>query len=304
MGGGFIGKNLAKHYREKGEHVDVLDKEDFSFLDNDEVTNYFNTHEKYDVVFFSAYIGGTRATGYNNGQDDSVIVNNVRMFDNIGNAIPSSTKYIYFGSGAQYTKEQDLKRVSEDFLGKKIPTNEYGYAKYLCAKIIEGKPNYYDLVLFGIYGQNEDPYIRFITNSCYKVILGLPITINQNVYFDYLYIRDLFKVCDKIIYCDKTIKYRVFNATPDESISLVDIANIIVEISGKDLDVIVKNDGLNFEYTGSNERLKENFGAIDFTSYRDGIKEIYDFCQSHMELIDKNKIFEDAAIENCTTRKQ
>ena len=302
MGGGFIGKNLAKHYTDLGAYVDVLDKDDFSFLDSQAVRNYFSTHEKYDVVFFSAYIGGTRATGYNDGTDDSVIVNNVRMFDNIGNVLDPTTKYIYFGSGAQYSKDKDLKRVKEEELGIDIPTNEYGYAKYLCAKMIEGKENFYDVVLFGIYGQNEDPYIRFITNSCYKAILDLPIIINQDVVFDYLYIKDLFKICDKIIY-GKSVKYRVFNATPNQSISLKEIAEIIKKISKKDIDIIINNPGLNFEYTGSNEKLIENFGDIGFTSYEDGIKEIYDFCATHMELIDEQKVRDDAAIKNCVTKK-
>ena len=303
MGNGFIGGGLAEHYRQNNEHVDVLDRIDFSFLDADAVDAYFKSHEPYDIVFFCAYIGGTRATGYNTGTDDSVIVKNIRMFDNIGRALPAGTKYIYFGSGAQYTKERNLVRVKEEELGKVIPTNEYGYAKYLSAKIIEGNPDYYDLVLFGLYGPREDPFIRFITNSCYKAILGIPLVINQNVKFDYLLIDDLFQLCDKIVYGDKPLRHRVFNATPDESITLEEIASIILNLAQSDNPVQFLNPGMNYEYTGSNERLRENFPDIRFTSYRDGIAEVYAYCKSHIDEVDVEKIRADAALANCTTKK-
>lgn len=302
MGNGFVGKNIASHYLNNGDHVDVLDYLDFSFLNENDVKNYFENTEKYDAVFYCAYIGGTRNTGYDNGSDYSIIVKNIQMFDNIGRCLPKDTKYIHFGSGAQYSKNRDLLKIKEDETGEIIPSDEYGYAKYLINEIIKSRDNYYNLIVFGLYGINEDPFIRFITNSCYKNILNLPFIINQNVIFDYLFIEDLFKITDELVYKNE-VKYRVFNVTPDKSISLESICKLINEVGNNKCEINFINDGLNYEYTGNNERLHINCPNIEFTSYKEGIKSVYDFCLKNVQNIDTQKIINDAAIKNCKTRK-
>lgn len=301
MGNGFIGKNLAAHYLNNGDHVDVLDYKDFSFLDEEAVKKYFASTGKYDVVFYCAYIGGTRNTGYGDGSDYSVIIKNIQMFDNIGRCLPKDTKYIHFGSGAQYAKNRDLIKINEDEVGSVIPTDEYGYAKYIINEMIKSRSNYFNLIVFGLYGFNEDPFIRFITNSCYKNILNIPFTINQNVIFDYLFINDLFKITDNIVYKDE-IKHRIFNVTPDDSISLESICKIINEVGNNKCSISFVNEGLNFEYTGKNEKLHENFPDLKFTSYKDGIKLIYEFCLKNISNIDTQKIIDDVAIKNCKSR--
>ena len=102
-------------------------------------------------------------------------------------------------------KERSILKICFD---KKIPMDEYGFYKYVCAKYSENSQNIYDLVIFGIYGKYEDYLYRFISNSIIKNLLKMPIVINQNVVFDYLYINDLVKIVGYFI--SHKPKYKIF----------------------------------------------------------------------------------------------
>lgn len=102
----------------------------------------------------------------------------------------------------------------------------------------------------------EDYAIRFISNAICKTLFDLPITIKQNRNFDYLYVNDLMLVLDWFI--ENTPQYHSYNITPDLSISLLDLALIVKDISGKDLPIHIHQDGLGLEYSGDNARLKMN----------------------------------------------
>ena len=96
--------------------------------------------------------------------------------------------------------------------------------------------------------------------------MRLPIDINQNVIFDYLYINDFLKIIELIIENDYNVKE--FNITPDDSIDIVSIAKIINQCGSFKSEIIIRNEGYNYQYTGSNKLLKENFP--DFSEKRFG----------------------------------
>ena len=95
-------------------------------------------------------------------------------------------------------------------------------SKYIQAKCAK---NIYNPIIFGLYGQKEDYTFKFISNAILKNILNMPIVINQNVVFDYLYLGDFLRIIDAMI--EKDFAYQEFNITPTESIDLVSIAKII-----------------------------------------------------------------------------
>ena len=103
--------------------------------------------------------------------------------------------------------------------------------------------------------------------------------------------------------CEKGLKHQEFNVTPDESITLLEASNIINEISDFKSEIYIKNDGMNYEYTGDNTFLKENFPDFKFTSYRDGIKKLYDYYKSILPTINKEEIINDEFIAFCKTKK-
>ena len=101
------------------------------------------------------------------------------------------------------------------------------------------------------------------------------IVINQNVFFDYLYIDDLCKVVECFI--NNKPKSKIINVTPTNSIDLVSVSNIINEIGTYKSKIIIKNKNLNYEYTGDNFVLLQEMKNFEFTSYKNGMKKVYRF---------------------------
>ena len=68
---------------------------------------------------------------------------------------------------------------------------------------------------------------------------------------------------------------KFINVSPSESIQIVDIANIVNDFSDFKSEIIIKNKGLNKEYTANNSRLLSKIGQFKFTSYSNGINKLY-----------------------------
>ena len=109
-----------------------------------------------------------------------------------------STSKIYLPwFGAQYGKQVPIIQVQEEDLDKHVPADEFGFYKYTCAKYIEeSRINMLNLCIFGIYGKHEEYAFRFISQSLCRVLFDMPIVINQNVRFDYLYVDDFIHILD------------------------------------------------------------------------------------------------------------
>ena len=299
MGNGFVGTNIYNYFKEKGEDVTMVSILDFSFMDKKQVDDYFKG-KHFDAVIHCANYGGSRATGYDVDAFKDVVDQNLLMWDNITANIPDDTVLIHFGSGAQYNKARDLVNVSEDDIGKVIPTDGYGYSKLEIHKRIQGHPNFYNLIIFGLYGKGEDYTFKFISNAIVKNLLKQPIVINQNVRFSYLFLDDILRLID--LTCNGHLPEHEFNVTPTESITLVEATNIINEISDFKSEVTIKNPGMNYEYTGSNKRLRRNFPDFKFTSYKDGIKKLYNYYKENLDSLNKEAVIEDKLIALCKTK--
>ena len=274
---GFVGKALTAHLQDKYT-VYPITREQFSLLDEQAVTEFFEK-ENIDVVFHCANQGGSRKTGYDVAAPD-VIGNNLKMFFNMERCLKDGMKLINFGSGAQYNKARDLVKVKEDTIGTVIPKDDYGYSKYVMSEYLG---------------------VREFSNKPGIIYNPMPIVINQNVVFDYLYLGDFLKVMDKLI--EEDVPNREFNITPTESIDLCSIVEIINEIGDFKSEVTVKNPGLNYQYTADNTRLLENMGNdFVFTSYKEGIKELYDYYKENLDRLDTEAIRKDELLKYCKTK--
>lgn len=293
---GFVGRNLTEHLKDKYELYPIT-REQFSLLDEKEVKCFFE-RKRIDVVIDCANQGGSRKTGYDKEKSD-IIGNNLRMFFNLERCLTPNMKMISFGSGAQYDKARDLMKIEEKEIGQYIPKDDYGYSKYILSKYISKCTNIYNPIIFGLFGKYEDYSFKFISNAILKNILKMPIEINQNVVFDYLYLGDFLKIVEFLI--ENDYKNKEFNITPTDSIDLITIAKCINNCSTYKSEIIVKNDGLNYEYTGSNKRLVENFGQYSFTAYQDSIKELYQYYLDNLEGINTGIISKDEYIKMCCT---
>lgn len=91
-----------------------------------------------------------------------VLAANFRMFFNLEKAKDLYGKMLYFGSGAEFDREHYVPKMKEEYFGRYIPGDSYGFSKYIMAKTSEIRSSIYNLRLFGVYGKYEDWRIRFI----------------------------------------------------------------------------------------------------------------------------------------------
>jgi GDP-L-fucose synthase len=289
---GYIGRNLTEQLNNY-HNVFYEDHKNLDLLNTSKVESYFN-HNKIDVVIHCASHGVIRKE-IEASNSLKIIDDNLRMFFNLSRCVKNGMQMYVLGSGAEYNKNNPLKKVSEDQFDRSVPTEPYGFSKYVISKFVEKTDNITSLRLFGVYGKYENYTFRFISNSLIKYILRLPIVINQNVVFDYLYIDDLVSILKFFI--DNPPKRRILNVTPTESIDLVSIANIINTLDNYQTDVIVLNEGYNKEYSGDNSKLLDEINNLCFTQYRDGIRELYKYYVKNFDNIDTTKITRDPYLE-------
>lgn len=263
---GFIGKNLSEQLKNKYNLLTPL-RTELDLLDETKVDEYFQKN-KIDVVIHTAVVGGSRKEEHT----DLALSQNLRMFFNILKNKKYFKKMIYLGSGAEYDKTKPIINVKEEDFGKTIPKDEYGFFKYICSKYIEEQDDIVSLRIFGMFGKYEDYRYRFISNAICQNLSGSPITINQNVFFDYVFIDDFVKIVDFFI--KNEAKHKFYNIGTGKKIDLLTLANLINKVAGKKSEIIIKNDGLNNEYTCNNKRLMNEVNDLKFSEISDSINNL------------------------------
>jgi len=269
-GSGFIGRNIVEQLSNVYNFV-VPSHKELELLNTESVEKLFKKSGNFDVVVHCAFIGGPR----NSIDNAETLRNNLRIFFNIIRQKKYFGKLIHLGSGAEYGKQRPLIKVSEDDFDKVIQadTDYYGFTKYIIAKYIEKSENLVNLRLFGVYGKYEDFSLRFISNAICKSVLRMPITINRNVFFDYLYINDFVKILEYFL-THKT-RYKSYNVGRGASIDLVTIANKINKIANRKSSIKIKHRGFANEYTCNNKRLMDEIAGFKFTDFDKSLEELY-----------------------------
>ncbi|MDI6731710.1 MAG: NAD-dependent epimerase/dehydratase family protein [Candidatus Margulisbacteria bacterium] len=299
---GFIGKNLVEYLGKNFPAEYILFypyHKELDLLDSDKVFQFINDN-KIEVIIHGASVGGSRKTGYDAGKTD-VVSQNLRMFFNLARCLNGNRQLINFGSGAEYDLRYYQPKMSEEYFDKHVPADAYGFSKYVILKYIENSRNMVNLRLFGVFGKYEDFEFKFISNAIVKNLLGLPIAINQNVFFDYIYVNDLLKMVAAFI--DKTPKYKNYNAVCGKTIDLASIAHKINQIASKPSEIIIKNPGLNTEYSASNQRILSKLKTFEFTPFEVALRELYHYYQQNLSKIDRSVIEKDECIKYCRTKE-
>lgn len=264
---GFIGSELVDHYKDKHEVV-VIGRDIIDLCDSDALNCFMNIHNNFDIVFHCASVGGRSDI-----KDTSdIFYNNILMFENLIKHRDKFNTFIIFGSGAEFDKRRDIKNVYEDEIGMSIPTDYYGLSKYVInqrLKSMQGKYNkYFNLILFAVFGEHEEEN-RFIKTAirCLKNNETLYI---QNKYMDFFFIKDVLKVCDKVLegkldYVSGRAWYNTINLVYPMKYKLSEIVTMI----DVNLKYEINGDGLS--YTGNDSRLsKLNLNLIGL---QEGINE-------------------------------
>lgn len=280
---GFIGKNLEKELK-KRYNLFAPDHNELDLFDYKKVREYFSKNY-FDVVIHTANVNATRNR---NCTDYYALDGNLRMFFNLVDCNQSYGKMYYFGSGAEYDSKNYIPFMKEDYFAKYVPTDSYGFSKYIMSKFSEQKNNIYDLRLFGVYGKYEEWERRFISNAICRALKGMDITIEKNVYFDYLWVDDLCKIIDWFI--NSAPKYKQYNVCRGDRVDLYSLANTVRDILNIDCNIVVKEKGFKREYSGNNDRLINEIGNFRFTEYRTSIAELASYYKKNIQQIDETML--------------
>ena len=119
---------------------------------------------------------------------------------------------------------------------------------------------------------------------------GLDITLRQNRRFSYLFVEDLMPILEYFI--ENESKYNSYNIVPNEYVELVQIAELVKEVSGNDISIKVANEGYGLDYYGDNSRLMSEANC-KFTKLEDSIKMLYTYYESRKEIIKKELLLSD-----------
>lgn len=291
---GFIGKHLCEYFAKNSTYTLLTpSSKELNIAQEESVDAYMETH-KPEMIINCANRGGGR-----DSTNENIVHENLRMFFNIVKHSDKVSKIIHFGSGAEYSKHKPIVDVKEEDADIAMPLDEYGFYKSVCSKFIEKSDNNLNLRIFGCYGEYENYEFKFISNTIVKNLLHLPITINKNVFFDYIYVDDLVKIVDHFLHHDS--KHNVYNLTTGKKIDLITLAHLINETSDFTSEIKIINDGLNNEYTSDNNRLIDEINTFEFTSHRTAIIEMRNYYASILDTIDREKIEADPYLQLCTS---
>lgn len=271
---GFVGRNV-KEYLQRNKMYDIYapSSKELDCIDEVSVTDYLKEHQFDYVLHFAVY-----GDGIDKSRDGSrVLEYNLRMFLNFAKNNSYYGKMYYTGSGAEYDKRYTISKVTEQEIGKTIPTDQYGLMKYIIGQQIENSRNIYNLRLFGIFGKYEYYPAKFISNVCCKAIKGIPLSLRQNVYFDYLWVEDFCRMLEFFLHNEP--HYHTYNMVSGQRISLLEICEIVSRINGNQLPLFVCKAGLANEYTASNERFLNEASEFRYTAINEAVESLYQWYQ-------------------------
>lgn len=252
---GFIGKNLKEAWAGRFD-LRAPSRRELDLLDAAAVERYLR-EGCFDVVLHTA--AANHVTHPEEGPH--ILEYNLRMFCNLERCRDLYGKLLYFGSGAEYDMRHYIPQMREEYFGAHIPRDPYGFSKYIMSKQATG--NIYDLRLFGVFGKYEEWRRRFISNMIYRNLTGQVMQMNQNMYFDYLYIHDLIPILEWFLTHEP--RHHHYNVCSGQRFELLSLARMVIERTGIPDEITILQEGMKPEYTGNNDRLREEMGGIPLT---------------------------------------
>ena len=284
-GNGFIAKSLYEHLRL--EHTVLIEgRDELNLLDSSGTLKYIKDGQ-FDVVVHTA--NHDAAPRFSTKDPNLVLENNLKMFFNIARCEDYFGKMIYYGSGAEFGRQNWIPKMKEAYFDQNVPQDQYGLSKYTMTKHTIRSKNIYNLRLFGIFGEYDDWRYRFISNACCKAVLDMPITFRKNVFFDFLYIKDLINISKWFI--ENDAPKRVYNVCSGQTYDYQTLSEKIIKSSHKELKILCRLDGLGTEYSGDNSLLLKDTPELKFTPMDEAIKFMYRWYSSNKHII-KKELFE------------
>lgn len=248
--GGYLGKSLYNVFKDKYD-VTAITRKEVDLTDNYYVNDFFKG-KYFDVVLHCAVQGGSRLK--EDGVD--VLDNNLKMYYNLLHNKYHYNKFIHFGSGAIYSQ----------------PDKPYGLSKKVINISISEQPNFYDLIIYGLFDENELD-TRFIKANIKRYINKQPIVIHENKIMTFFYMRDLVTLVDFIINDKDNYKGTMVHCSYKNHLSLFHIAIAINILDKYQVPINIENKTIR-EIENYKSPLGGAYG-LDYIGLEQGIREVY-----------------------------
>jgi GDP-L-fucose synthase len=248
-GNGNIAKIIHRNLSSENYEITNLSRQDLNVLNLTDIKEYLEKNQ-FDILVHTAILGGRRTKE----ETGEVTHLNLIMLENLLSFSDKFKMIFNFDSAAIYDRSTDILNRKESELFT-IPTDYYGFSKYVIYKRSLQYHNMYNFRIFNIFHSQEEPD-RFIKKCFFAKKNNLTIDIFEDKYFDFVYEDDFVKIIkyyfdnvDSQINLKKTI-----NICYEKKYKLSDIANFILEDKTK-VNIINKTIS-NKNYSGDFSELK------------------------------------------------
>jgi len=237
-----IKNNLSDNFDIVNPSRSELDILDFAKL------KHFLDDNHFDILIHTAIIGGRRTKE----ETGEVTHKNLLMLENLLHFSDKFKMIINFDSAAIYDRSTDILNRKEDEL-LTIPTDYYGFSKYIIYKRSLAYNNFYNFRIFNIFHVNEEPD-RFIKSCFLAKENKSKVTIFEDKFFDFVYEDDFIKIIR--FYLDNInnseLLEKTINICYNQKYKLSEIAEIILP----KVNITIINNSSLHNYCGNNSKLE------------------------------------------------
>jgi nucleoside-diphosphate-sugar epimerase len=246
---------------------------------------------------------------HRNATDHTAILEqNLAQFFNLVRCRERFGRFIVIGSGAVYGVQRSLVQVAETAMGEAVPADDHGLSKYVEALWLAEDHDAVELRPFGVFGPGEDYAIRFISNACCKALLGMPVTLWQDRRFSYVWVEDLAAVggggggprhhappTDRAAVVARALDHGpsglptgAYNVTPGDPVSLRALADLVIRATGREVPVVVRDQGVGDEYSGDGAKLEAALPGLSFTATEEGISRLVSWYAGRLDVLERS----------------
>jgi len=261
---GFLGRNLLPVLSEKYD-VFAPNRKELDLKDAEKLRDYIK-EQQFDVIIHAAI---PNIAFHPQDSPETLLKDSLSVFMNLYRLRDEYGKMIYFGSGAEFDKEYPISLVSEDEFGNRLPSSDYGLAKYIMNCLCRQSDNIYNLRIFGCYGPTDADFklITYVIRCCLR---DQSIHLRQNCLFDYMVVSDLLPILDYFI-CNMPSRHD-FNVCTGIETELTEICRLIKKELNSQVPVSIEREGFNNPYSGDNSKIRQEIPDLRFTCLSDGIR--------------------------------
>ena len=94
-------------------------------------------------------------------------------------------------------------------------------------------------------------------------------------------------------FIENDVKHKSYNITPDYTVELSFLAELVKDISGNNIEIKISQPGSGLEYTGNNSRIKEEFPSVNFTAINEAVEKLYNYYKINITSIHKELLLKD-----------